>query len=477
MEGRNARRAIRSSDFFRGAEAGPDRASWQLALHASMRRSQCRWGVMRTVGLLFPAEDNGAALVVGGISVIERQARQLRRAGVNLLYAVDVVPLTVLPDGVEAISAAQVPGRIGIGERVMVIAAGLVIDDRALAVVLAADAPAMLVCDGAAGGAVCIERIDSATVSAGVMVLPSEMVRAQAAQLGDWDLGSTLIRIAAIDSATRRIDFLGLPTYAPARRRDAPLIWARPETVEEARAATESLISASQKGCLDWPARFLHPWPENMLVRVLAPTLVTPNMVTVATGLLGVAAGAAFATGWLWTGLVLALITGPLDGVDGKLARTRCEFSRWGELEHAVDKLLEYAWYLCIAWYFAGVQQSALPWAIAALIILPAIAEAVQGEFFRRMTGIQLDDAGATERRIRLVAGRRNTFLWTWLPMAAMGLWFEGFAVLAIYSIGTTAVAQWRFYKRLSAYGRDHGNKIATNYTATGYSFLPKAGL
>ena len=432
---------------------------------------------MRTVGLLFPAEDNGVPLFMGGISVLERQARQLRRAGVAALYVVDVVPLTVLPEGVEAITSAQLPRRIDAGERVFAIAAGLVIDDRALAVVLASEAPAMLVCDAAAPGAVCIERIDAATVTAGAMVLPSEMVREQALRIGEWDLGSTLIRAAAIDSATRRIDFLALPTYAPARRRDAPLIWQRPDTPETAREATESLILAAQKGCLDWPARFLHPWPENLLVRLLAPTRITPNMVTLATGAIGVAAAVAFATGWLWTGLILALITGPLDGVDGKLARTRCEFSRWGDLEHLLDKLLEYAWYLCIAWHFAGAQQSALPWAIAALIILPAIAEAVQGEFFRRLTGIQLDDAGPTERRIRVVAGRRNTFLWTWLPMAAMGLWFEGFVMLAIYSIITTGVAQWRFYKRLSAYGRDHGNKIATNYTATGYSFLPKAGL
>ena len=432
---------------------------------------------MRTVGLLFPAQDAAAALVVGGISVLERQARQLRHAGVTVLFAVDVVPLTVLPEGVEAISAAQLPARMASGERVVMIAAGLVIDDRALDAVLNATAPAMLVCDAAAPGAVCLERIDAATFAAGVMVLPAEMVREQAAGIGEWDLGSTLIRTAAIDSATQRIDFLALPTYAPSRRRDVPLIWARPETADEARAGTDSLILAAQKGCLDWPARFLHPWPENMLVRLLAPTRITPNMVTLATGAIGLAAAAAFATGWLWTGLILALITGPLDGVDGKLARTRNEFSRWGDLEHLLDKVLEYIWYLCVAWHFAGVQQSTLPWAIAAMIILPAVAEAVQGEFFRRMTGIQLDDAGPTERRIRLVAGRRNTFLWSWLPMAAAGLWFEGFVMIAVYSIITTAAAQWRFYKRLSAYGREHCNKIATNYTATGYSFLPKAGL
>jgi 1L-myo-inositol 1-phosphate cytidylyltransferase / CDP-L-myo-inositol myo-inositolphosphotransferase len=432
---------------------------------------------MQTIGLLFVPAEHLASQVVGGISILERQARQLRRAGVTRLVAVNVPPLTEVPEGVETASLAQLSSHVAAEDRVVTIGPGLLIDERAIAAVLAADTPAMLVCDAAAVGAVSIERIDSRHVAAGVMTLSGSVVRAQAARLGEWDLASTLIRAVAANPAAARVDFLALPTYAPARRRDAPQIWAQPQSPEEARSAGESLILAAQKGCLDWPARFLHPWPENLLVRLLAPTSVTPNMVTIVTGLIGVAAGVAFALGWLWTGLILALITGPLDGVDGKLARTRCEFSKWGDLEHLVDKVLEYAWYLCIAWHFSSVRGSALPWAIAALIILPAIAEAVQGEFFRRMTGIQLDDAGDVERRIRLFAGRRNTFLWTWLPLAAIGLWFEGFVILAIYSILTTAVAQWRFYKRLSAYARANGNKIATNFDATAYTFLPPTAL
>lgn len=432
---------------------------------------------MRTVGLIFTSSEGPEALVVGGITVIERQARQLRRAGVAQLYAVDVVPLTVLPDGVEAVTSARLASLIAAEDQVIAIAAALVVDDRAVAAMLAVPAPALLVCDANAPGAVCIERIDMATVAAGILLLRGTSVRQLAGELGEWNLESALIRTAVADPETRRIDFLALPTYAPARRRHAPLLWAQPKTPAEARATGQALILAAQKGCLDWPARFLHPLPENLFVSWLAPTRVTPNMVTLATGVLGTVAGVAFAMGWLWTGLVLALITGPLDGVDGKLARTRCEYSRWGDLEHLLDKALEYGWYLCVAWYFSNLRGSALPWAIAALIILPAIAEAVQGEFFRRMTGVQLDDAGDIERWIRLVAGRRNTFLWTWLVFAIFGLWFEGFVGLAIYSILTTAVAQWRFYNRLSTYARENGNEIAMNYAATAYSFLPKGTL
>ena len=363
-----------------------------------MRLALSRWGVMRTVGLLISPAETFASLVVGGITVAERQARQWRRAGVETLLMVDPVPLTLLPTGTETVTTAALAQKLEPGDRVMVISSGVVIDERAITAMLAAPMQSLLVRDAALPGAGGVERLDALAFAAGLMVLPGAMVRRIAAEIGEWDLESTLIRIVAADSATTRIEFSAIPVYAPARRRVVPLIWARPETPAQARDAGEILIAASQKGCLDWPARFLHPLPENLLVRWLAPTPVTPNMVTLFTGLVGIAAGAAFATGWLWTALVLALITGPLDGVDGKLARTRVEFSKWGDLEHLLDKLLEYGWYLCAAWYFASVSGSALAWAIAALIIGPAIAEAVQGEFFRRLTGTQLDDAGVAER-------------------------------------------------------------------------------
>ena len=196
-------------------------------------------------------------------------------------------------------------------------------------------------------------------------------------------------------------------------------------------------------------------------------------MVTLVTGVIGVVGMVAFAKGWLWTGLIIALIVGPLDGVDGKLARTRVAFSKYGDLEHVLDKFIEYGWYAALASYFSSVQGSALPWAIAALIVLPALAEAIQSEVFRRMTGVQLDDFGPVERRIRLFAGRRNTFLWTLIPFALLDAWFAGFVFLAVYSVVTTGVAQWRFYTRLADYGRDHGATIAANLQASRYDFLP----
>ncbi len=426
-----------------------------------------------------------ASARIGGLTVLERQARLLARHGCARLLLVGAPPLTPVPAGAELVKIDELGAALASVGEVLLIAAGLVIDERALAVVVAAAGPAMLVSDGsrsglpeaARGAERGVERLDAQTHAAGVLRLTARSVAAVAEGLGDWDLGSTLIRTAAADPAVMRVPIEGIALYSADRRREVPLLWALPKDEAGVRATNDVVVAAAQKGCLDWPARFIHPPIEDALVRLLAPTGVTPNMVTLATGLLGIGVAYAFANGALWWGLGLALLCGPLDGVDGKLARTRIEFSRWGDLEHALDKLLEYGWYLAAAFWFASTRGTGLPWAVAALIILPALAEAVQGEFYRRMTGQQLDDSGRFERAFRLVAGRRNTFLWTWACFAVFGLWFEGFVALAIYSVSTTAVAQWRFYRRLGAFARSGDPRVAVNLAATRYDFLGKASL
>ncbi len=428
---------------------------------------------MRTIGLLFMPEEPLAALRAGGLSLVDRQARLLRRAGAQRVLIAGAPPLADLPAGVEPVSILQLEQAVSDDDRVVVFAAGLIVDERALAAMAALPVPALLVCDASRPGAVGVERLDALTLASGLASIGGAALRSAARTLGEWDLFATLTRMLAADSAVQRLQWSAIPEYAPARRRTMPLLWARPNSEADAVALDAALIAASQKGCLDWPARFIHPPIENLLVRLLAPTPVTPNMVTLFTGVIGVSAAIAFASGWLWTGLVLALITGPLDGVDGKLARTRVEFSRCGDLEHLLDKVLEYGWYLCVAAHFAAVQDSVWPWTCAALIILPALSEAVQGEFFRRFTGVQLDDCGPVERRIRIFAGRRNTFLWTWLAFAVFGRWTEGFIMLACYSVVTTALAQWRFYHQIGAYGRAHSSDVTANFRATGYDFLP----
>lgn len=418
---------------------------------------------MPLIALLIPAPEVPLAppLLVGGRPVLERQVRQAW-----LAKATRVIVVGFPMPGVEAVATLTAAATlIGDGDDVLVLAPGLVVDERIVAAtVVAAPAIATFPDQG-------VERIDATALSAGVGVFPGAMVRRVIAGLGDWDFHSTLLRSAAGEGTTR-VGLEMIDLYAPARRRVVPLVWSLPATPAEAAAATTAVIKAAQKGCLDWPARFIHPPIEDGLVRLLGPTSITPNMVTLLVAAISLAAGIAFATGWLWTGLVLALVSGPLDGVDGKLARARLEFSRWGDLEHVLDKVAEYGWYLALAGHFA-VTRGEGPWVVAALIIVVALAEALGGEFYRRFTGTQLDDAGTFERQFRLISGRRNTYFWTLIPFAAFGAWYAGFLMIAVYATLTFAAMQWRLFKRLGEFGREHSERIAANYAATGYDFLP----
>lgn len=358
------------------------------------------------------------------------------------------------------------------GRRVLCFSAGVMLDDRILPALLAGGTHCRLAVwrnPGATGA----ERVDAEHLWAGLVVVPPPLARDVLQSLGDWDLSSTLLR-AAVEHGAQRLVLDDLDTYAPARRRHAPLLWARPSDAAEAQVATKSVIAAAQKGCLDWPARWIHPPVEDLLTRLLLPTPISPNMVTLFTALVGFGALAAFAAGWLWTGLLLVLVVGPLDGTDGKLARARIEYSKWGDLEHVLDKVLEYGWILAIGWWFSRSHGLAA-WLIAWGIVIFALAEAIQGEFFRRFAGRQLDDWGGFERNWRLVAGRRNTFFWGLLPFGLTGFWFAGFVFILVYALITWAVGTWRLLRAVAEYGTQVSPAIAANFRATAYDFLPDA--
>lgn len=419
--------------------------------------------------------------VVGGISLLERQVRMALKAGAAQVLVVAPAltadlgaRLSEEPAVVRLAQPEQLAERL-VGETrpVLMLAPGLLIDERLVSALVADRSSPVLLAFGGEPPAGA-ERLDSATHWAGAGLLPPALVARVAGGLGDWELSGTLVR-AACEADAGRLLVESLPTYAPARRRDAPMIWARPVDEAGRAAATDSVLAAAQKGCLDWPARFIHPPVENALVRLLLPTPVTPNMVTLLTALLGVAAIWLFAVGKPWWALGLVLLVGPLDGVDGKLARTRHEFSRWGDLEHVLDKVLEYGWILALAWWLSAAHGLAA-WLAAVGIIVFALTEAVSGEFFRRFTGRQLDDWGPFERQFRLVGGRRNTFFWSLLPFAAFGLWWEGFLMILAYAALTFLVSHWRLLKAVGEYGSRVSGEVRANFAGTAYDFLPKRG-
>jgi len=375
-----------------------------------------------------PPAPGSSAPIVGGLTALERQLRQVRRAGIARVLIVADAPL----------DWATLNGDI------VVIDQGVVLDDRIVATITAATAPAIATWPAASGRGT--ERIDAHDTAAGIALYPAALVRDTAASLGEWDLAPTLLRAGLMAGATR-VDVMLLPVFEAAMDRDVPLVWARPDDADGAEKATAALLAAAQPGSRDAPGRWIEAPAEDAAVGLLLPLPVPADAVALAAIGFAVAAGVAFALGWLWVGLLLALLSGPLAGIAAKLARVRVEPAR---IRIAVIDLAPYGWFVSAAAHFAAVGSGSA-WPVAALLVGFMLAERLQRRFFRRFTGISLDRAGSFEARLGLVAARPGTMLWAWLAFALFGAWYAGFAVLAAYAAASFFVVQWRTFERLAA--------------------------
>jgi phosphatidylglycerophosphate synthase len=211
-------------------------------------------------------------------------------------------------------------------------------------------------------------------------------------------------------------------------------------TPEEARMATRALIRAAQKRALDLPALLFHPIFENRLVFWLCHTRITPNQITVGTGILGASIACLFLHGWLRLGITLASVVGILDGVDGKLARTKLQTSRLGELEHVLDFFMEHAWYLTITIFLVTSTNEAQWWWVGGGLMASDFLDNMLYYAGHVWFGQQLDELGSFDRNFRLIAGRRNIYVWMWLLGFWAGVPAQAFAAALVWAIVTIGV-------------------------------------
>jgi phosphatidylglycerophosphate synthase len=166
---------------------------------------------------------------------------------------------------------------------------------------------------------------------------------------------------------------------------------------------------------------------------------VTPNQVTVATGVFGFAVAALFGFGWLRLGVLLAIFVEVLDGVDGKLARIKHMTSRAGELEHVLDFFYENSWYVALGLF---LSTSGVRWALPAALSMVAfdLVDNLVNMAFSRFRGRNLAEASTFLSRFRLVSGRRNIYTWIFLPGFMAGRPELSFAAAAAWAGVTAAV-------------------------------------
>jgi phosphatidylglycerophosphate synthase len=334
------------------------------------------------------------------------QARQILRVQADLSF--------VSPDGaLEATGASE-------GEPVVLTAAASIIDPRIYREAIGAGRAVWM---GDAGAGVPGEP---ATVGLRVMAIAS------------LPAGGPLPANPFRGAADEALLVDDMEAYIPDMRSTLRPFWLTVRNDEDRARAGRLFMRMAQKGTLDLPARYLHPPFENFFARLLAPTPITPNHVTVVTAFTGFYVTYLFATGSYGLGLILALITNVLDGVDGKLARVRLQSSRFGGmLDHTLDVTFEFSWYLGLGWGLGDGDATSTPFLMAvALILVQLGARGVSG-IYMSVTGRQIHDHTAFDRAVRLVAGRRNIYVMFLVAGYLVGDVSGAFTLCFAWAVGT----------------------------------------
>ena len=352
---------------------------------------------MTTAAIL--ADDTGALVELCGVSMIERHLRILQRLGFTSATVVNARPevhgAVAKPSWPRSKIALEFTEAVPAAERVLVLPAEVYCDTRLLSALLTSERSMEVVCDAA-----------------------------------------RTPRLLVAGSETKALRPSDIDAYVGSIRRTLPARCFRPANLAEAESM---ILDSAQKGTLDFPA-LVHAPIETAIVRRLCPTSVTPNQVTGLSTALAIAVVVLFARGSLWCGAIGAAIFGILDGVDGKLARTKIETTEIGQWEHFIDHALEFSWWLAIAYSLGQSGQLSQPWLFAALMIGGDLLGKIVNRPVRFHTGRPSHDFSPFERRFRLIAGRRNIYIWMLLAGLIAGRPGGAFAAACWWSMITAAV-------------------------------------
>ncbi len=402
--------------------------------------------------------DEAALVRVCGLTLLERNLRSLARAGQREATVVSPSPrvlelasrrhwsrasmavrtvLRVAGSQSPSVTVAELRGLAG--ERpLLYVPAAVLCDTRLFQQLLSAWGSTALV-DSATPEALQPLTVGVPRTSRGLVCGACRLDRGfLGSQPGRATVGQILP--AAIEAGdVRPLDVADQTAYVASLRRTLRPVWFPAPAPEHARAAEAALLDTAQKGALDVPA-MVHGPIENAIVARLCRTPVTPNQLTVGAAAVAWMATALFASGHLGVGLAVALAVGVLDGLDGKLARLKLETSRVGEFEHLSDFVFELSWWSALAWHFhATGTLLCAPLVLLALYLAEGLDGLVKWAALERL-GVIIDNAAPSMRRVRLVGGRRNVYVWIMALGWAAGHPAAAFVLLPVWEGATAAL-------------------------------------
>src|SRR5213596_986555 len=222
------------------------------------------------------------------------------------------------------------------------------------------------------------------------------------------------------------------------RRHVRPLCFSAPPE-QNRRVAERVILDSAQNGTLDLPA-YIHAPIETGIISLLCKTRITPNQITIGGFVIGLSATTAFAIGHMGLGILAALIFGIVDGLDGKQSRVKIETTERGKWEHHLDYLIENSWWATIAFHLWRSGQ--FPNAFYFLTLL--VGSHLLDEFAKRrvkiVKGRLLDDVAPFDRAFRLIAARRNVYVWILACGFLLHAFPQSYAVICGWAAVSAAV-------------------------------------
>jgi len=246
---------------------------------------------------------------------------------------------------------------------------------------------------------------------------------------------------------TRKIDHGKVDTvdaakqddYIVSMRRHVRPLSFRVPLEQDRRLAERIILNSAQKGTLDLPA-YLHAPIETGVISLLCKTRITPNQITIAGLVIGCSATAAFAVGRVGLGILAALIFGIVDGLDGKQSRVKIETTERGKWEHHLDYLIENSWWAAIAFHLWRSGQLPNVFYFFALLIASHLLDESAKRWAKRVKGRLLDDIAPFDRAFRLIAARRNVYVWMLACGFLLNAFPQSYAIICGWATVSAAV-------------------------------------
>lgn len=406
---------------------------------------------------------------VGGLSIFARQMKQMKAIGVTEMHVVTdwftqdfekaILNCSMRPEQIFIHNTKDAPLRLlehNIeGNSWFLIEEGVVVDDRIIDQVATHPSPTVIniighhefLEDRTANG-IMLQLEGEECFFGSIARLSSGTLAANIRKLNNLEGLPNALKAISRANDCEIVKVVDIPLYLSDQRRNVDLVWYPVVRREEDDKATDTLLEQAHKDGLDWVARYIYRYIENFIVKYLCKSPITPNQVTVMTGLLALCTVYLFWAGHLFPALFATYAVGIFYGVSKKLTHVKSLTVKFSGYAHLLGMVIEYGWYIAIAASLSPTYELA-PFLMAGTLILFHLADKIQYEFFRRMTNRHIYMMDVFDRKFQLIAGSRNTLVWALLPFALFDQWYLGLGFICGYAIITFFVHQLRLVYHL----------------------------